>query len=48
MLRVFIIPLEGFRYASKGFIIPLEGFRYASRGFIIFHWRDLNMLPGGL
>ena len=29
------IPLEGFRYFSRGFIIPLEGFRYLSRGFII-------------
>jgi len=26
--KEFIIPLEGFRYLSKGFTIPLEEFRY--------------------
>ena len=36
MLRMVIyIPLEGFRYLSRGGINPLEGFRYPSYGFII-------------
>ena len=31
--RVIYIPLEGFRYLSRGFINPLEGFRYPSYEF---------------